>query len=53
MDITLCLNHKCPLKEKCFRYIAKGGPHQSYATFKFFKSVEKICCDNYIPVNKK
>lgn len=30
-DITMCQNHNCPLKMRCYRYTAKADPHwQSY-----------------------
>lgn len=30
-DITMCQNHNCPLKMRCYRYTAKPDPHwQSY-----------------------
>lgn len=32
MDITLCKGGKCLLKDKCFRYTAKGNEWQSYMT---------------------
>ena len=29
-DITMCKAEECPLKEKCYRYIAKPSTYQSY-----------------------
>jgi hypothetical protein len=29
-DITMCLDHDCPLRETCYRYLAKPGKYQSY-----------------------
>jgi len=33
VDITLCENEECPIKEKCFRYTAEASSRQSYACF--------------------
>lgn len=33
-DITICKNEKCPLKSKCYRYMARPNSiHQSYGCF--------------------
>jgi hypothetical protein len=29
-DITMCVGTGCPLKEKCYRYIAKPSEYQYY-----------------------
>lgn len=29
-DISLCIGGLCPLKEKCYRYLAKPSEYQSY-----------------------
>ncbi len=34
-DITMCLNKKCPLKEKCYRFMARPSEYrQSYEAYK-------------------
>lgn len=34
-DITMCCNHECPLREKCYRYRARPDKYwQSYAFYK-------------------
>ena len=30
MDVTMCLNHNCPIKHSCLRYTAKPDTYQSY-----------------------
>lgn len=49
-DITMCVNHKCPLKTDCYRYGAKSTEYsQSYAKFEFeTKFDEGIVCDKYM-----
>ena len=46
MDITMCLNVKCPLKLKCLRYMAKPDGWQSYAKF-------QPTCQNLLPYKGK
>ena len=34
-DITMCENHTCPLRQKCYRYRAKADPYwQSFCKYK-------------------
>ena len=34
VDITMCCNSDCPLRGKCYRYLAKPDPYwQSFALF--------------------
>jgi len=30
MDITKCSGDKCPIKDKCYRYLADESEYQSY-----------------------
>ena len=46
-DISMCRNVSCPLKEKCYRYMALPGIWQSYATFKYDDG-----CDRFWPIRK-
>lgn len=32
-DITMCVPKRCPLKENCFRYVARPSAYQSYSDF--------------------
>lgn len=32
-DISMCLDHKCPLRETCYRYKATPSKWQSYTGF--------------------
>lgn len=51
MDISMCENQTCPLKEKCYRFMAEPNPtYQSYADF---KPDENGKCDFYYPLKKK
>lgn len=34
-DITMCENHKCYVKEKCYRYQAIPSEYQSYSYFDY------------------
>lgn len=34
MDISMCTDHHCPVKETCLRYTATPSMYQSYADFK-------------------
>lgn len=29
-DITMCSNNKCPIRDKCYRYLAKPSERQAY-----------------------
>lgn len=49
VDYTLCMNHYCPLKKKCWRYQTKGDPkRQSYSNFKYDR--ETNMCDYFIEI---
>jgi hypothetical protein len=43
-DITKCSNKDCPLKNTCFRFLAKDGYWQSYSDF---KPKEDGTCEHY------
>ena len=32
-DITMCVTKTCPIREGCYRYIAKPTDYQSYSDF--------------------
>lgn len=34
-DISLCVNKKCPLRNKCGRFLAKPSYTQTYSDFKY------------------
>ena len=43
-DITMCAGTNCPLKEKCYRYLAKANEyHQSYFTEIPYDKEKKEC----------
>lgn len=42
-DISMCSNFNCPIKETCYRYMAKPSYHQSYSIF-----IYENGCDWYI-----
>lgn len=49
-DITMCLNHECPLRETCYRMKAHVNPYlQSMA---HFYPDEDGSCDYYWPMEK-
>lgn len=33
VDITMCVNSQCPIREFCYRYRAKPSERQSYSVF--------------------
>jgi hypothetical protein len=37
-DITMCCNCDCPIRSKCYRYLAK--PNQDRQSFAFFEPTE-------------
>lgn len=48
-DISMCLNHSCPLKEKCYRYKAEvNSLWQAYADFTYLNG-----CDYFMPIWEK
>ena len=52
-DITKCTNEDCPIKEDCFRWIAKPKEHrQSFQKFSFkIDKNKKANCDNHLIVH--
>lgn len=47
-DITKCMNKKCKIKEKCYRYTAKDDIWQSYAEFSKDKVIkDKKECEHF------
>jgi len=48
VDITKCDNEKCTVKGSCYRYTAKSGAYQSWATF--HQGYNEIPCDNFITI---
>lgn len=48
-DISMCQNDSCPLKEKCYRFMAiPDDVWQSYTEFKY----ELDNCDYFYPLEK-
>jgi hypothetical protein len=43
-DITMCSGENCPLKEKCYRYLAEADSYQSYFVNTPIKDGE---CEHY------
>lgn len=50
LDISMCKNEKCTLKENCFRY--KAIPRKVAQSYTDFKQNEDGTCDYYKPINK-
>ena len=47
-DITKCMNKKCKIKERCYRYTAKDDIWQSYAEFSKDKVIkDKKDCEHF------
>lgn len=50
-DISMCSNHACPSREKCYRYTAKPNPlWQAYGMFAPPKG--RKTCDHFITMRK-
>ena len=44
VDISMCLNEDCPIKETCYRYKATANPYrQAYMDFKYDNG-----CEDYV-----
>lgn len=44
-DISMCANRECPLRETCYRYVAKPNEYrQSYAKF---EPTNETSCEHY------
>lgn len=48
LDMSMCLNKKCPIKEKCYRFMAKPDQWQSYTLF----SWEGNDCEYFIEIER-
>jgi len=47
----MCLNKKCELRKKCYRFTAEPSQYrQSYANFKPEKKGEFIICEHQIKI---
>jgi len=56
VDITMCKADECPLRENCFRYLAKAADYQAYFILKpeeidKVKQTEK--CNEFWPVSSE
>lgn len=47
-DISMCLNHDCPLAKKCYRHEATTSDWQSYDNFEGGED-----CRGYWPMEEK
>ena len=46
-DISMCKNEKCPLRLKCFRYMAVPYEYQAYAGFEYDNG-----CDYFMEIKE-
>ena len=48
-DISMCKNKTCPLRNTCYRFIAKPNPWaQTYSDFRWKSEEEgKVTCEDY------
>jgi hypothetical protein len=47
-DITMCVGTGCPLKEKCYRFVAKADDYQSYFAEPPLEVKDGVAkCDHY------
>jgi hypothetical protein len=51
VDITICIQEACGLKDSCYRYLAKPDPlHQSMWSFQpNYQMTDGWTCDGYMP----
>lgn len=57
-DISMCLNMTCPLRTKCYRFLAEPSEfRQTYAEFDYkieYKEDQRKCsCFAYWPIKNK
>ena len=53
-DITMCENSSCPLKQGCFRYMAKPSEYrQSYSNFEYTIEDGVVECGYFMEIWKK
>ena len=53
-DISLCINHTCPLAPKCYRHEAPASPFwQSYMAFKPARKVQGWRCDHFLSLTTR
>jgi hypothetical protein len=51
IDITMCLNEDCPIKKKCYRYMAVPNQRQSVAMFTpINRLVSGVECDYFYTI---
>ena len=49
VDISMCRNEKCPLKDKCYRFLAKPDPRwQSYLS----PPIDGEKCEHFINIKE-
>jgi hypothetical protein len=46
-DITMCENKSCPLKDICYRQLAKPSMRQSYSNFVYKIKSDGVSCDYF------
>lgn len=51
MDITLCKENRCSLKENCLRF--KGKPNELYQSYFFGELPIDGTCEFYYPIKKE
>ena len=44
-DISMCVDHHCPLNSSCYRYTATPSERQSYSNFCY--DLKEESCDYY------
>lgn len=49
-NITMCINHKCPMAKKCYRHKAKPSDYQSVS---LFKPSDNGKCDKFEEIYKR
>jgi hypothetical protein len=47
-DLSMCLNKGCPLKYKCYRFMANPDQWQSYTLFSF----DRKGCEYFLKIEK-
>jgi len=52
-DITMCMNKKCPIRNKCYRAMAIPSSYQSMAGFEYKIVKGKVECDHFWPIENR
>ena len=44
-DITMCVSESCPMRNKCYRVLAKPSEYQIWSNFEYYCNEESGFCE--------